>query len=165
MATLPPILVTDTNIWIDLENGKILTDVFHLPYRFFTSDFACHETNFPDWNNLQMLGLQTHDLKPEKVFELFRMRATHHQLSVVDLATLLIAEELGASLITGDRRLNDLAKTRGLVVHGVLWILDEMVKHNVLAPFQATASLKEMLERGARLPNGECQKRFEIWTL
>ncbi len=29
----PLVLVTDTNIWIDLDNGGILDDVFRLPYR------------------------------------------------------------------------------------------------------------------------------------
>lgn len=41
--TMPSVLVTDMNIWIDLENGKILTEVFRLPYQFFTTDFAVEE--------------------------------------------------------------------------------------------------------------------------
>jgi hypothetical protein len=36
----PLVLVTDTNIWIDLENGGILADVFKLPYQFLIPDFA-----------------------------------------------------------------------------------------------------------------------------
>ena len=40
---LPSILVTDTNIWIDLENGRILAEIFLLPYQFVTPDFALGE--------------------------------------------------------------------------------------------------------------------------
>ncbi len=37
------VLVTDTNIWIDLDNGGILVDVFRLPYQFLTPDIAIRE--------------------------------------------------------------------------------------------------------------------------
>ncbi len=162
--TFPSVLVTDTNIWIDLENGKILADVFRLPYQFFTSDFAVEEFIHPGWTTLQDLGLQTHGLEPEFMLELVRLRQNHRQLSAVDLAALLLARALGASLVTGDRRLNELAKAQGLLVHGVLWILDEMVTHQVLTTNQATIALREMLDQGARLPNVECQKRFDSWS-
>ncbi|MEN4042385.1 MAG: hypothetical protein ROW52_07720 [Anaerolineaceae bacterium] len=163
--TLPSVLVTDTNFWIDLENGKILAAVFRLPYRFLIPDFAVEELIRPDWATLQGLGLQIHDLAPEYIHELVRLRQLNRQLSMVDLAALLLAKALGASLVTGDRRLNELAKTRGIPVHGVLWILDEMVVHQVLTKNQAAIALREMLDQGSRLPDVECQKRFARWSL
>ena len=162
--TLPSLLVTDTNIWIDLENGKILADIFRLPYQFFTTDFSVQEFIHPGWDVLRTLGLQTHGLEPESVLELAQLRQTHLQLSAIDLAALLLAKMLGASLVTGDRRLNELARAQGLPVHGVLWVLDEMVNHQVLTAIQATTALRKMLDQGARLPNVECQKRFERWS-
>jgi uncharacterized protein YacL len=114
--------------------------------------------------NLHDLGLQTHGLEPDNVLELVRLRQIHHQLSTIDLAALLLARVLNASLVTGDRRLNELAKAQGLPVHGVLWILDEMVIHHVLTANQAAIALREMLGQGARLPDGECQKRFDRWS-
>jgi predicted nucleic acid-binding protein len=163
--TLPSVLVTDTNIWVDLENGEVLTSVFRLPYQFFTADFAVEEFTHPGWATLQELGLKTHDLRPEDILELARLRQIHHQLSTVDLAALLLARALGATLVTGDRRLNELAIAQGLTVHGVLWVLDEMVAHQILTSTQAAAGLRKMLDQGARLPVVECQKRFESWSL
>jgi hypothetical protein len=163
--TLPSVLVTDTNIWIDLENGKILADVFRLPYQFFTTDFAVDECIHPGWARLQDLGLQTYGLESEYVLELIRLRQIHRQLSAIDLAALLLARALDTSLVTGDRRLNELAKAQGVPVHGVLWILDEMTTHHVLTANQAAIALREMLDQGARLPGGECQKRFDRWSL
>ena len=162
--TLPSVMVTDTNIWIDLENGKILADIFRLPYQFFTTDFSVQEFIHPGWDVLRTLGLQTHGLEPESVLELAQLRQIHHQLSAVDLAALLLAKMLGASLVTGDRRLNELARAQGLPVHGVLWILDEMVNHQVLTAIQGATALRKMLDQGARLPNIECQMRFERWS-
>ena len=117
--TLPSVLVTDTNIWIDLENGKILADVFRLPYQFFTTDFAVEEFIHPGWAHLHDLGLQTHGLEPEYVLELVRLRQIHRQLSAIDLAALLLARALDASLVTGDRRLNELAKAQGVPIQTV----------------------------------------------
>ncbi len=162
--TLPSVLVTDTNIWIDLENGKILAEVFRLPYQFFTTDFSVEEFIQPRWATLKDLGLQTHGLEPDFVLELIRLRQIHRQLSAIDLAALLLARALDASLVTGDRRLNELAKAQGLPVHGVLWILDEMMIHHVLTADQAAIALRQMLNQGARLPDGECQKRFDRWS-
>ena len=162
--TLPSVLVTDTNIWIDLENGKILADAFRLPYQFFTTDFAVEEFIRLGWARLHDLGLQTHGLEPEYMFELDRLKQIHRQLSTIDLAALLLARALDASLVTGDRRLNELAKAKGVPVHGVLWILDEMVIHYVLTENQAAIALRKMLDQGARLPNSECQKRFDRWS-
>ena len=161
--TLPSMLVTDTNIWIDLENGKILSNTFRLPYQFFITDFAVDEFVDPDWIMLQNLGLQKHGLEPEYITELFLLKQIHSRLSVTDLASLLLAKLLGAGLITGDRRLNELATAQGLPVHGILWILDEMLFHHIITTNQATNALKEMLAKGARLPKIECQRRFVIW--
>ncbi len=161
--TLPSILVTDTNIWIDLENGKILADIFRLPYQFVTPDFAVAEFISPGWDVLQNLGLIIHPLENTRVKELVALRRVHHQLSVVDLSAFLLAKALQASLVTGDRRLNELARSHGLSVHGVLWILDEMVSHQILTTIQAESALRRMLTAGARLPQIECQKRLERW--
>jgi len=38
MLTL--LLVTDNNIWSDLENGRVLLSIFDLPYKFVTSNFV-----------------------------------------------------------------------------------------------------------------------------
>ncbi len=41
------VLVTDTNIWNDLDNGDILTIVFKLPYHFLVHDLAIPELMRP----------------------------------------------------------------------------------------------------------------------
>jgi predicted nucleic acid-binding protein len=122
--TSSSVLVTDTNIWIDLENGKILTEDFRLPYQFFTTDFVIGKFIHPIWNTLRELGLQTRGLESENMLELSQLKQIHQQLSVIDLAALLLARTLEASLMTGDRHLNKLTRAQDLSVHGVLWILD-----------------------------------------
>jgi len=158
------VLVTDTNIWIDLENGGILAEVFHLPYQFLTPDFAIPELIHPRWQTLQALGLEARELDPEGILELFKLRQDFNNLSTIDLAAFLLAKTLEATLLTGDWRLNELAKANRLSVHGVLWLLDEMVHYQAIAPGQAANALGRMLDQGARLPADECRKRLASWS-
>ena len=65
--TLPSVLVTDPNIWIDLENGGILAEVFHLPHQFLTSDFAIPELIHPKWQTLPALGLEVRELDSDHI--------------------------------------------------------------------------------------------------
>ena len=161
---LQSVLVTDSNIWIDLENGGILVEVFQLPYQFFIPDFAIPELIRPRWETLEVLGLRAHELPAEQVVELGQLRQAHRNLSMIDLAALLLAKMLDATLVTGDWRLNELANANGLAVHGILWLLDEMVHFKALTPGQAATALTRMLEFGARLPAVECNNRITGWS-
>jgi uncharacterized protein YacL len=164
MRVLQSVLVTDTNIWIDLENGDILTEVFRLPYWFLIPDFAIPELIHPRWETLEVSGLEAHELIAEQVVELVRLRQTYRNLSIIDLAAFLLAKTLDAILLTGDWRLNELANANGLSVHGVIWLLDEMVYFQALMPGQAAVALGRMLDQGARLPAEECSNRLTSWS-
>jgi hypothetical protein len=160
----PSVLVTDTNIWIDLENGSILREVFGLPYQFLAPDFAIHELVRPKWQMLQALGLRSQELEPALIQELALLSAANRALSATDLAAFLIAKSLDATLLTGDWRLNDLATKNSIRVHGVLWLLDEILRFGVITPEQAAKALNQMLSQGARLPQDECRKRLASWA-
>ena len=56
------VLVTDTNIWIDLDNGGVLSNVFILPYHFWVPDLAIPELIRPNWQTLQALGVMAREL-------------------------------------------------------------------------------------------------------
>ena len=158
------VLVTDTNIWIDLENGGILADVFTLSYRLLIPDFAILELIHPNWETLHGLGLEAIELMGEQVIELPHLSQLHKSLSITDLAAFLLAKTLKAILLTGDWRLNELAIANGLTTHGVLWLLDDMVYFQVLTPGRAATALIRMLEQGARLPEDECYRRLSNWS-
>jgi predicted nucleic acid-binding protein len=162
MAVLS-ILVTDTNIWIDLENGGILVDVFQLPYRFLIPNFATTELIRPSWETMVILGLEVHELIAEQVLELVKLKQEYRTLSIIDLSAFLLAISLDATLLTGEFQLTKLANTYRLPVHGVLWLLDEIVRLQVLTPVQVAFALRRMLVQGARLPKEESNERLDHW--
>lgn len=162
--SLPYLLVTDTNIWIDLDNGEILLSVFNLPFKFITSDFAVQEFVKPTWKMLENLGLETLPIESERMQELFQLKLIHHHLSLIDLACLTLAQTLKTDLLTGDKRLTKLAHDRGINVHGLLWVIDQVLDYKIISQELALIALQKMLNKGARLPLLECQKRFKIWS-
>ena len=161
--TSQSVLITDTNIWIDLDNGGVLPDVFKLPYHFWVPDLAIPELIHPNWQTLQASGVMAQELGSELIQELFVLRSTYGPLSVTDLAAYLIARKLGVTLLTGDGHLFKLATEAGITVHGILWLLDEMVRFHTLSPEQASYALELIINGGARLPKEECEKRFKLW--
>jgi predicted nucleic acid-binding protein len=160
-----PLLVTDTNIWIDLHHAAVIEVVFRLPYRFLASDFVLgSELRQPPLDLLRRYGLELISLDPSLIGELSLLRPKYGGLSVQDIAAFLVARQYSAVLLTGDRRLADLGIARGLTVHGVLWLLDEIVANNLLTTAEAASGLESMLDGGARLPHEECQKRLRLWV-
>ena len=80
-----------------------------------------------------------------------------------DLFALVLARALKAMLLSGDQHLRRIAAQQGVVVHGTLWVLDEMVRLKVVAPSQAVQALEQMLAQGSRLPQAEYQARLRRW--
>lgn len=163
MDRLPSLLVTDTNIWIDIDNGGFLFEVFQLPYKLISPDIAVAELKHPGWQSLKEFGLEFVELEPKLVLELIQLQGVYTRLSLIDLASYLIARELKAMLVTGDNHLKQMATQNGIIVHGIFWILEEMIRLEILAPKTAGEALRKIIEQGARLPAEECNKRLELW--
>jgi predicted nucleic acid-binding protein len=78
---------------------------------------------------------------------------------------LYLAEEIGCKLLTGDQALRKAAENENnVVVHGALWLLDQMIEHKILSKKKAKASLQLMLDSGARLLQAACDERLKRWV-
>ncbi|MHB0859252.1 MAG: PIN domain-containing protein [Anaerolineae bacterium] len=164
-TTAPPVLcVADASILFDLRNGHILTESTSLPYRFIVPDAVFAELDAPLRLAVQSLGFEIGDLKGKTILEIHALRPEHPRISVSDLFALFLARDRQAVLLTGARRLRGLAETRGLIVHGTLWVLDRLCAQRTLDTQSALAALERILALGGRLPAGECQKRRLLWS-
>lgn len=159
----PPLYVVDANVLIDLHIGELLEEFFRLPFQLLAPDVIITELQDPDGKKLLEYGLQSRELSGEQVMEVASLAATHRRVSANDLFALVLAGTLKAPLLTGDRYLARVAGRAGVVVHGTLWILDQLVRLEVIAPARAGAGLRRMLARGTRLPQVECQRRLKRW--
>lgn len=155
--------IIDTNVLIDLHRGEILKQFFSLPHIFSAPDVIIDELEDPDGGVLMGYGLQRGELSGERVQEVLGLSGYHKNIALNDLFALVLAASTGVTLLTGDNRLRNLAVKHNVRVHGILWVLDEMVAQNRLKTVEARRALKKIMESGSRLPMAECQIRFRQW--
>ena len=164
MMTSRSRFIIDTNVLIDLHTGSILNSLFALQYVFIAPDVIVAELQDPPGSDLLPLGLQSAEFSGKQVLEVMSLAEHHPNIAINDLFALVLAKSRGLILLTGDRRLRDLATKHDVDVHGTLWILDEMVKTGVLKPAEAGRALHTMLDHGCRLPQAECVERLKVWA-
>lgn len=155
--------VTDTNVWIDLYVGGILEKTFELPFRFIAPDVVINELKRPEGHYLILLGLQSYELTGQQVLGVYEIAQKHRNPSRVDLFALVLAKDLKAILLTGDRHLRKAAEVEKVEVHGTLWLMDQLVKNRIIKPLEAINALNTICTNNGRLPRGECEKRIKYW--
>ncbi len=160
----PQVYISDTNIWIDLRNAGLLDAMFDLPLTLCCTDFVLSELKDFDHQHLLARGLVVETLDELATAALFPLMQAHNNSSLADLSCYQLAQQTGHALLTGDGRLRKQAKADGLQVHGALWLLDQMVMHQIIEPKNAATSLQSMLDSGAWLPMDDCQKRLTLWN-
>jgi Zn-dependent peptidase ImmA (M78 family)/predicted nucleic acid-binding protein len=126
--------VVDANVLIDLHKGRLLADLWRLQCRVIVPDVIAAELIDPDGTRLAEVGLEVHDFSGDQVLEVTRLRLRFNQVSTNDLFALVLAKELQAILLTGDRHLRQIADQEGVAVHGTLWVLDELVQLRIIDP-------------------------------
>jgi predicted nucleic acid-binding protein len=163
MKDSPSLCIVDANILIDLHVGGLLQELFRLPFRLAAPDVIIAELDEPDGEMLVEYGLESGELTSDQVLEVMALLARNRSVSANDLFALVLARVQRATLLTGDRHLTEVAGQEGVATHGTLWVLDEMVRLEIVAREKAAQALEQMLERGSRLPQAECQQRFRQW--
>ena|SRR3990167_8223243 len=156
------LFVSDTNIWIDFHYAGLLEELFQLPYELCTTDFAFREMTRPPGADLAVLGLQVMSLESAMVVEIFAVKGQLTKPSLADVSCYILAKSLKCGLLTGDGDLRK-AASKEVEVHGVLWLLDQLIEQGVIQKRRAALALRAMLEKGARLPQAECDARLKDW--
>lgn len=129
---MPSALVSDTSILIDLERGGIIEAAFRLSVHLAVPDFLYHK-ELADNIGPQLLerGLLVEELDGEGTGRAQQYHVDHPALSLSDSFALALARAREWILITGDRPLTELAATERVECHGLLWLIDLMLKENV----------------------------------
>lgn len=160
-------LVNDANILIDLLKIDLLALFFRLEYDFQVTDLVLEEVLEEKSSELSTY-LETSLLTRQRfssaeMSEIRALRDDFPALSAADCSCILLAEKLGAILLTGDGALRRIATRRDIPVRGTLWILDEMIATGLITRPAARNALIMLKEINQRLPASECKKRLHNW--
>ncbi|MBL8252070.1 MAG: type II toxin-antitoxin system VapC family toxin, partial [Candidatus Competibacter sp.] len=86
--------------------------------------------------------------------------------SLNDCFALVMAETTAdAVLLTGDQRLRRVAEQLGVVAHGILWLLDQLLERGAVDPAILRDALRSLVRDPAvRLPAKEVERRIHTLT-
>lgn len=111
---------------------------------------------------LEDAGLETFDLPPALVAHAFAVRAEHPALSPFDCFCLVTTQHHeNGILLTGDGALRKVATRRGARVHGVLWVIDQLLDAALCDPALLMSALEAWAaDKTVFLPASEIEVRL-----
>lgn len=163
------ILVNDTNIFIDLHSIGLLEEMCRLPYEIHTVDFVVAEIADADQRRIfdelvAQGGIFVDGFTADEVIEIVEEHsAVSGNLSIPDCSVCYFARKHTVPMLTGDRRLRRYAEEQSIEVHGILFIFDELVRHDIISTSMAADRLEELFAINARLPKAEIRDRINRW--
>jgi predicted nucleic acid-binding protein len=128
------IVINDTSCLVDLRKGGLIEPMLALPFRFVVTYNVrvseLLEFGEAEWRRLESLGMETIDPPGEQIVEAGAVMAQHRKLSFEDSLNFVVARANQLSiLLTGDRALRTVAERSGIEVHGILWIVEQLLEH------------------------------------
>lgn len=163
------ILVNDTNIFIDLHSVGLLEEMCRLPYEIHTVDFVVAEIADADqrriFDELVARGeISVDRFTADEVIEIVEEHSSvSGNLSIPDCSVCYFARKHNVPMLTGDRRLRRYAEEQSIEEHGILFIFDELVRHDIISTSMAADRLEELFAINARLPKAEIRDRINRW--
>ena len=140
-------LLLDASILIDLRKASALTLLTRLPHELMTTNFVFKELQrfTPEELHKFFPGkLQVSDLDTESVQRVSRV-AKRGRLSQADASILVLSETLPNSiLLTGDKRIRNLARDREIEFHGTIWLFREFVRNGIGTSVELCAALEKL---------------------
>jgi predicted nucleic acid-binding protein len=146
------LLISDTNVLIDIEDGNLTPVIFRLPYEIAVPDILFELELREQHRHLLDTGLKVKSLTTESVQRAEVLSVKYPKPSLIDHSTLALAIQEKCPLLTGDRDLRSAAKNEGVEVHGTFWIVEELLKAKLIEQAQARISFDSMKAKGSRLP-------------
>lgn len=165
------LIITDTNIFIDLHDIDLLNEFFQLDVEIHTTSTVIHEL-FPEQQKvLNTYGntgkLQIHIISGPEVIEI-QSYPYPKSLSFIDKSVIYVGEKINAYILTGDKSMRNYAKKENLECHGILWLFDQLVDAEILSGSFAAVKLKLLVSLNNFYGTNEVlmkaiQRRIDEW--
>ena len=163
------VVVSDTNIFIDLVKLGILSELFSLPWEIHTTDFVMDElvdteqySAVSSFKDRGCLIVGTHSAEEvQAIFNESSLPGCH--LSSTDISVALYAQTHNYGILTGDKRLKEYVQKEGIEVHGILYVFEAMVEHEILPPQLATSYLEQLKSINKWLPTSIIDRMIKQW--
>ena len=164
--------VTDACIFIDLIELRLTSEFFTLPIEIHTSLDVFNEL-YPEQKEIlkayRSVGkLSIHNLSSEEKNQL-KEEKFPKSLSENDKTVIFLADKLNATVISSDKAVRNYARSKVIEYHGMLWIFDKLIEHELIAPSEAISKINILFSKNIIYQNNielnhERKKRILLWS-
>ena len=146
------LLISDSNILIDLIVVDQIENMFNLPFSFAVPDILFDQELKEQHSGLEEMGLIIKSLSGESVAYSMTLAEMYPKPGRNDLFALALAKQESCPLITGDMDLRDAAHSEAVILYGTIWIVEQLVRHSFIDIEGARNLFNLMKEQKRRLP-------------
>jgi rRNA-processing protein FCF1 len=155
--------INDANILIDIVQLDLVGAFLALEFEMYTTDFVFEELESFQKEVLiseKLIILKTNE---NELLHILELTTQHNGLSFEDCSVWYYAQKMEGVLITGDGRLRTKAKASGIEVKGIIYIIEEIMRQNILEKLICVEKLEALKILNNRLPIAEIDRRIELW--
>ncbi|HRF80263.1 MAG TPA: hypothetical protein PL070_09255 [Flavobacteriales bacterium] len=158
------LVITDTNVFIDLMNVDALAAFFALGFEVHTTDFVINELD--TYQQAQLLPLRgSGQLKvarfTDSEVKTFEVMPTKVTIQFTDRSVVFLATQLKGMILSGDGNLWKECKARKLDVHGSIWVIEQIWTKRLLTPVACMERLDDLKKTNSRLPKEKIDELVE----
>lgn len=160
------IVVSDTNIFIDLMSVGLFGKALDLPIRVHTVEYVINEI-VDEGQKVEIEAavlsgkLVVKDFDEEEFKDVLEMLlARRNNVSFTDCSVWYYAKKNNYRLLTGDGKLRRSAIADGVQVSGILYVTDMLVDNGLIGQEDMIAILERLKAINSRLPVAEINKRI-----
>jgi predicted nucleic acid-binding protein len=157
------LIVTDSSVFFDIIKIQALPEFFDLDIEVCTTDFVQKEILESEQRKqiehfIRLKKLTVFEMSAEEIDELIQFKTNRVFRTLIDKTVLWKAKQLGCPLLTGDAKLRNEATEQGVKVHGSLWVVMQLVKHEIVDKKKGIEYLEKLRIINDRLPVEEIEK-------
>lgn len=159
------LVITDACILIDLCELQLVEKFFSLPALFYTPSLVWNELS-KDYHILLSVFkednvLILHDSKKPSY-----LLPNSQCISICDKTGIILAKEIGALAISAGKVSRNIS---GIPIpyHGVIWIIEQLVKQNTISKNEACVKLVELRKNNQIINKSLCKdvdSRLNLWN-
>ncbi len=162
------VVVSDTNILIDLYEIGLIDFFFSHMIEIHTTDFVINEIKTVELRNLieEYINsglLRVDSIPNDKLIDVLELISGN--LSITDCSVWYLSKRNNWILLTGDKNLRNKAQKDGVKVKGILFLLDVFVSEGKMNKTHAAFLLRTLQKINNRLPRKDIESRLSAWSI
>ena len=160
------LLVSDANIFIDLQKLDLLHLFDKLGFTVATSDFVFAELNALQQSIIKSLHIEIYTMDGSELLLFYQEFQDNDfkKISYQDYSIFYFARKYDGEVLSNDKRLREYAKQQKVSVRGLFFILDTIIELDLITQHEMVIKLKLLLKINKRIPQNEVDCRIIKWS-